>query len=88
MGFFDFFRKKERNVYDEVKDNTLKIIRNIATSNNIEQINSLSDEEIMNIAQEVMTSFRNTAEKKGEQIPGGYLLTITMNIWYMRLTNM
>lgn len=79
MGFFDLFKKKkERNVYDEVRDNTVKIFRNIAKSNNIEQINSLSDEKIMNIAQEVMTSFKDTAEQKGEQIPGGYLLTIAM----------
>lgn len=78
MGLFDFFRKKERNVYDEVRDNTVKIFRNIAKSNNIEQINLLSDEKIMAIAQEVMTSFKNTAEQKGERIPGGYLLTIAM----------
>lgn len=78
MGFFDFFKKKERTLYDDVKDSTVKIFRSIAKSSNIEQVNNLSDDKIMEIAQEVMNSFKDTAEKKGERIPGGYLLTIAM----------
>lgn len=78
MGFFDIFRKKERTAYDVLKDNTIKLFRITAQSNNFQQVNSLSDEKIMNIAQEVMSTFKNAAEKKGEIIPGGYLLTIAM----------
>jgi aromatic ring hydroxylase len=78
MGFFDIFKKKKRNLYDEIKENTVKIFRDIAKSNNIEQINSISDEKIMNITQEVMNAFKSAAEEKAEKIPGGYLLTIAM----------
>lgn len=79
MGFFDLFKKKkERTLYDEFQDTTVKIFRSIGKSNGIKEIDNLSDETIMHIAQEVMTTFKNSAQEKNETIPGGYLLTIAM----------
>jgi hypothetical protein len=78
MGFFDIFnKKKERTMYDEFQETTVKLFRNaIGNANGIADINTLSDEKILEIAQEVMTRFKDAAEKKGETILGGYLLTI------------
>ena len=79
MGFFDIFKKKKkRSLYDEFQETTVKMFRSIGKANGIKEIDSLSEETIMHIAQEVMTTFKNAAQEKGETIPGGYLLTIAM----------
>jgi len=44
-----------------------------------DRLRGLSDDDIATISQKVMTRFKYVAEKKGERIPGGYLLTIALH---------
>ncbi len=82
MGLLDFFKKKkQRTMLDEVHDATIKLFRSIGESNGVAPTKELSDEKIIKISQEVMTAFKEAAKQKGEHIPAGYLMTISMKFF-------
>ena len=82
MGLFDLFKKKKpRTMLDDFNETTVKLFRSIGESNGVAPTNKTSDQEILQIAQEVMTAFKNAGKEKGEEIPGGYLMTIAMKFF-------
>lgn len=82
MGIFDIFNKKQtRTLLDEFQEQTVKLFRGIGEANGVAPTQKLSDEKILQISQEVMTAFKEAAEQKGENIPGGYLMTIAMKFF-------
>lgn len=70
MGIFDLFKKK-KTLGDEFMEASTKMYRSVLPSDT-----NLTDENIMNIAHEVIRSFKKAAEEKEDRIPGGYLLNI------------
>lgn len=82
MGLFDIFKKKQtRTILDEFNEQSIKLFRSLGKANGVAPTNKMSDAQILQISQEVMTAFKNASEKKGEDIPGGYLMTIAMKFF-------
>ncbi|MCI0501713.1 MAG: hypothetical protein L0Y61_08205 [Epsilonproteobacteria bacterium] len=66
---------------DEIQAQTVKLFRSIGEANGVAPSKKISDEKILQISKEVMSAFQTAGEQKGEHIPGGYLMTITMKFF-------
>ena len=80
-------RLKERasrpeTAYDQLEDLTIEMYRNHAKQKGIAPTSKTSDHEILEIVKTVQTAFTESAEQKGEHIPGTYLMTI--NIYFLQ----
>ncbi|DAB34031.1 MAG TPA: hypothetical protein CFH82_07400 [Sulfurospirillum sp. UBA12182] len=81
MGIFDIFKKKEKSLLDEVYESTVALYRAIGKAKDIAPTEKMSNEEILSISKEVMSAFKQAGIKKGEHIPGGYLMSIAMKFF-------
>ncbi|MCX9575699.1 MULTISPECIES: hypothetical protein [Vibrio] len=69
---FGFFRKKKKNILEELNCATVKMYRPLLVSNK-----KVSDEKILEIVQTTMRAFTQAAESKGEKISGDVLMNIS-----------
>ena len=67
-----------KSLFDELNDTTVKLFRDIAEAGKT-SIDELSDTQILEIINEVITAFKNASESIDDNIQGGYLLTIAMH---------
>ena len=81
MGLFDIFKRKPRTMLDEVNEVAVKAFRALGEANNVAPTSKMSDEDIIRVAQEVGTAFRNVSEQRGEHLKAGYLFTIQMQFF-------
>ena len=75
--------EKTATLYDAVTDSLVKLLRSSTPTG----LSSLSDKEILTIAQGTMRAFQTAAEQKGERIPGSYLLNIARFFVYLYETS-
>lgn len=82
MGIFDLFKKKApRTMLDEAQDLIIQAFRKLGKANGIPPTSKMTDQEILKISQETMTSFKEVAKQRDEYIQAEYLFAIAMKFF-------
>ena len=93
MGFFDFFKKEKtpKMDIDELKetidDVLIKGYRNIGQLGKPSPISNMSDEQILNINNEIMGIFREASSERNETIKATSLFAIVFHFLVIYATN-
>lgn len=80
MGLFDIFKKKkEKTLYDELEEITVKAFRGAGELNGVPPTKKTSDEEILKIYKLTLTEYRKVEGLRNEKIPAKCLNMITLH---------